>query len=536
MDKESMRYEFANVRHLYEAKLGIGERCEIEWFNGSHTINSKGTFDFLHRHLHWPKPLNGLASADVMFPLCSGGAALTRQSPPLHSASMSIVRKLRGNLVVLRHLRGQKRVPYLPEERWRALQNARVQAIVRHAATTVPHYRDLFRTLKIDPREIQTAADLDRLPLLDKATIRQSPERFRSESANERNSLAFVTSGSTSAPLKIHHDHRSMIANIAFGERERDVLARLSGRGVRWRELLLLYPGATFTKVFDFYREAVMIPLRPDRRTLSVAEPLEDVLKAISEFRPDVIVGYAGYLEMLFRTLAARSLRMHLPRLVIFGGEAMTDPGRELITKQFGLPLIALYNAVESFKIGFMCEERAEYHLHEDLCHVKIVDENGRRVPDGVRGEVVISNLVNRATVLLNYRLGDVAQRSTHTCVCGRTLPLLSAIEGRVEDILHLSNGAFLHPMAIWAIFKHRPEVLRYQLIQHEADQFAIRLATTDEQTYQRLLPVILQDLRALLGESARIDPSFHAQLETPGTGKFRAVVSACAKGKPGTP
>lgn len=52
---ETVGYEFAKVRHLYNARLGIGDRCEIEWFVGPHTINGKGTFDFLHRHLDWPK-------------------------------------------------------------------------------------------------------------------------------------------------------------------------------------------------------------------------------------------------------------------------------------------------------------------------------------------------------------------------------------------------------------------------------------------------------------------------------------------------
>jgi len=53
---EAVAYEFAKVRHLYQAKLGIGERCEIEWFPGPHTINGIGSYDFLHRHLNWPKP------------------------------------------------------------------------------------------------------------------------------------------------------------------------------------------------------------------------------------------------------------------------------------------------------------------------------------------------------------------------------------------------------------------------------------------------------------------------------------------------
>lgn len=52
---ETVAYEFAKVRHLYNAQLGIGDRCEIEWFAGPHTINGQGTFDFLHKHLNWPK-------------------------------------------------------------------------------------------------------------------------------------------------------------------------------------------------------------------------------------------------------------------------------------------------------------------------------------------------------------------------------------------------------------------------------------------------------------------------------------------------
>jgi dienelactone hydrolase len=51
---ETVGYEFAKVFNLYDARLNIGDRCELEWFVGPHTINGKGTFDFLHKHLKWP--------------------------------------------------------------------------------------------------------------------------------------------------------------------------------------------------------------------------------------------------------------------------------------------------------------------------------------------------------------------------------------------------------------------------------------------------------------------------------------------------
>ena len=51
---ETVAYEFAKVRHLYEARLGLRDQCAIEWFTGPHTIHGQGTFDFLHQHLNWP--------------------------------------------------------------------------------------------------------------------------------------------------------------------------------------------------------------------------------------------------------------------------------------------------------------------------------------------------------------------------------------------------------------------------------------------------------------------------------------------------
>ena len=60
---ETVAYEFAKVRHLYNARLKLPGRCEIEWFVGPHTINETGTFEFLHKHLNWPGP-----KADVATP------------------------------------------------------------------------------------------------------------------------------------------------------------------------------------------------------------------------------------------------------------------------------------------------------------------------------------------------------------------------------------------------------------------------------------------------------------------------------------
>ncbi len=439
--------------------------------------------------------------------------------------------KLYGNGVILAHLRGQRRVPYLPEEELRALRDARVRGIVRYAAQTVPYYQRLFQSEKVHPRDIRTVEDLNRLPFVDKDVVRKEPNLFVSTSRKVKKSIPFVTSGSTGVRLQVYHDPHSLLANFAFGEREREVVSRICGRQLGYRELHIGYPGSAVEKLLNFYEKATFIPVRPERVSLSVLEPVEHIAKAINRFRPDVIRSYGSYLETLFRVLALRGIQMHLPRMLIYGADSMTAGGRSLIEEKFGVPVHSIYNAVEAFKIGFSCEARRGFHLHDDLCYVRIVNGSGQKLASGEKGEVVICNLINRGTVLLNYRLGDIASLSTEKCSCGRTLPLLSELEGRVEDIIFLPDGKFVHPRVIWGVFKHRTEVLRYQLIQHEPERFELRLVALNNRTYMRVVGGILADLRRLLGDSVVIDSGYYKELEAQGAGKFRPVISLCKKG-----
>src|SRR5207237_5829423 len=118
--------------------------------------------------------------------------------------------------------------------------------------------------------------------------------------------------------------------------------------------------------------------------------------------------------------------------------------------------------------------------LHEDLCALSVVGADGRPVPEGEPGEVVVSNLVNRGTVLLNYRLGDVARVVPCRCACGRTSRLLSVVEGRTSQVVHLPDVSVVHPFAVWGPVKLLGGVVRYQLVQPEPDRFELRLQTVD--------------------------------------------------------
>lgn len=441
-------------------------------------------------------------------------------------------RRLAGNAVIVAALRGQRGVSYLSRPRLEALRDRRVRALVGYAARHVPYFRDWFARERVDPRTITGASDLDRLPLLDKNLLRARPELFRARTSAGRAALAFLTSGTTGTPIEIHHDRRSLLANMAYGEREREPVKRLCGGVFRPRELYVGYVTSTFKKVQAFYAESTLLPVKPQRTFASLLEPVEKIAAMVNAERPDVLVGYGGWVDLFFKTLEARRLDIHLPRVVLYIGEALPYGTRELIEERFGVPVLSRYNAVEAFKIGFSCESRTGFHLHEDLCHVRIIDETGRTVGPGKPGRVVISNLVNRATVLINYPIGDLGMLSTEPCPCGRTLRLLSELEGREEDILPLVDGRFIHPRAIWQVFKESPEVLQYQLVQRTPQRFELTLLTVDEAAFQRALARSLPELQRLLGDGAVVEAARRSETCRQAEQKFRVVTSF--RGTPG--
>jgi len=175
------------------------------------------------------------------------------------------------------------------------------------------------------------------------------------------------------------------------------------GKQIRYLKVSLARPGGTGSQVRSLYSAHTFIPVKPRRRSVSFREPLDLVVEEINRLRPDVIRGNGSYVELLFRHVVATGARMHMPRVMIYGSDMMTQEAKELVELGYGVPLLSHYNATEAFQIGFLCEERQDFHLQVDLCHLMVVSGDGTKAAPGAPGGVVITNLVNRGTVLLNY-------------------------------------------------------------------------------------------------------------------------------------
>jgi phenylacetate-CoA ligase len=414
-------------------------------------------------------------------------------------------------------------MPLRPADEVARTRDERVRALVEEAAASVPHYRELFRELGIDAREIRTTDDLGRLPLLDRAAVASDPSRLRSAAVADEEVSVVHTSGVTGEPLPIAHDRASLLRNIVWSRRESKPVSTFGVPAFGGSVVAVLEPEATARQVDRANRGLAWRPGRPKKTVVSTDDPLDVAVAAIEEAKPDLVVGFGSYLELLFRTVAARGGLVHLPKVIRYGADAMTGYGRGEIERALGVPVLGGYGAAESLRLGYVCEQRNGFHLHDDLVHVVPVDETGAAVADGTTGELVITNLVNRGTVLLNYRLGDLGRIERDACPCGRASPRLVEIVGRTADVVRLPGGRRVTPDEV-ARCAEVPEVVRFQLVERAGGRFELLVRTVDGGPADGVRDAVAARARALL-DGAEVDVVLDQGLGAGTGGKFRPVV-----------
>ncbi len=154
-------------------------------------------------------------------------------------------------------------------------------------------------------------------------------------------------------------------------------------------------------------------------------------------------------------------------RALIVAGEpgGSISSTRERIEEGWGARVIDHHGLTEVGPVSFECwESPGGLHLNEDEYIGEVLEPHSdREVPDGERGELVLTNLGRAASPLIRYRTGDVVVRRTGLCVCGRTFARLEGgILGRVDDMVNV-RGVNVYPSAIEAVVRRFHEVAEYR-------------------------------------------------------------------------
>jgi phenylacetate-CoA ligase len=414
----------------------------------------------------------------------------------------------------------------MPLNSLRALQEQRLRRLVQVAGREVPFYARLFTDHGLGAGDIRSAQDLSRLPLIDKLDLTLDPGKFEAARFASLDGLTLRSSGTSGLSRTFRHESRSILSALAAGRRQRLVLQRFVKREAGYREAVLNRPGHAGQQIRAFIASRTLTPrsLELHRLYLSPAQPFPDLARQLTGFAPDVIRGIGSHLGAFFRWVFESNTACHRPLAICYGADAMHPSDRQLIQERLQIPVLGTYQAVEALRLGFECEARQGYHFFPDQCLVRVVDAAGRDVAPGERGEAVITNLVNRATPVINYRLGDFVTLAAGPCSCGRSTPRLLSIDGRLDDLIDCPGGTRMPALVLIPTLQAVPGVHQVQVEQLEMGAFLLRVVA------HRGLTCDFSALRLpftnLLGPRTRVDIECVDELQREASGKMRSFIS----------
>lgn len=422
----------------------------------------------------------------------------------------------------LAYLDTYRREQWLAPEQIAALQWERLQRLLDHCYREVPYYRRRWRELGIAPGDIRNLDDYARLPVLTKADIREHFDELKADSWRDR-LLYKATGGSTGEPMR-----------FGFTRESNDRRTAVMWRGYEWagsrmgRRTLFLWGGAVGDPTRAHQLKDRLYNAVFARRVLNSFRMTEanmaEYADAIDRYRPDIIVAYVGPLVQLAEWLLACGRKVWQPHAIIGGAEAMHGFQRDAIQQAFGAPAFNTYGCREFMLIAAECEQRHGLHVNSDHLVVEL------RLPDGAAsgcttGDVIVTDLFNYGMPFVRYANGDMATASTQRCACGRGLPLLARVEGRILDAIRTPGGHVLPGEFFPHMLKDVPGVQRFQLVQRRLDHLdlsIVRGAGFDDAS----LEYIHREVDKVLGDSVQLHCHFVDEIPLTSSGKRRVTVS----------
>lgn len=410
-------------------------------------------------------------------------------------------------------------------------QCAQLGLLLRHAAQTVPYYRELFaRHGIVIPGNIGHDF-LATLPISTRQDLQSAGGMIRSLGVpKEHGQVSFsTTSGSTGEPLTFGKAMISQLLWFAFNLR--DHLWHGGTFGKKFGVIRWLPPGKADpplgSRTPNWGEGFASIFRTGELVMLNVKARLPEQMEWLRRERPDYLLSLPSNLAALADH--AEKNGQELPKVEVLRtyGEMLPPELRRRLESAWQTKVIDMYTCEESGYLALQCPEHGHYHVQSENVWLEIVDDSGRPCPPGRPGRVLITNLNNFVTPLIRYDIGDVAEFG-EPCPCGRGLPVLSRIHGRKRNRFILPNGESISPIIgerIVVSLIPGLQISRFRCIQHTTSQVELqlvanRVATAEEQAK------IIDVVRENLGHPFEITITFPAEIPGGPTGKFETFIS----------
>jgi phenylacetate-CoA ligase len=411
-------------------------------------------------------------------------------------------------------------------ERWQRWQQERLASLLQHAATRVPYYRDYWQQRR---RQGDHAAwdVLDNWPILTKDTLREQPHAFVADNCNPRKMWNEHTSGTTGKPMSLWQSRETVRAWYALFEARIRIWNYVS-RDDRWAILggQLVAP-FTQTKPPFWVWNAGLNQLYMSSYHLA-PDNIVAYLNALRHYRITYVWGYASSLYALAKVALERELDVPQMRVAFSNAEPLYEHQRHVIAEAFRCPMRNTYGMSEIVSGASECSV-GTLHLWPEAGIIEVLDDTAD-VPlaAGQVGRLICTGLLNADMPLIRYEVGDrgALAPSERTCMCGRTLPILQEVEGRMDDMVLTRDGRPIGRLD--PVFKQDMPIREAQIIQESLEHIRVRFVPTAAYTEQDGQTLIAR-LRERVGEMD-VELEQVEQIPRTSNGKFRAVISHVAQ------
>lgn len=404
----------------------------------------------------------------------------------------------------------QPEIECASREQIKAWQDERLVKQVRHVWDNVPSYRKKMEEKGVTPEDIQSSADLYKLPFTSKADPRDNYPDGLVAVPRSKCVRVHATSGTTGKRVMAFYTQHDIDlwtdccarAITAVGGSEEDVCQIAYGYG--------MFTGGIGLDQGSRRVGCLTVPISSGNTDRQI-QFIRDLGTTILCCTPS----YAAYLGESMHEMGMTPDQIPL-KAGIFGAEAWSEEMRQDIQKTMGIKAYDIYGLTELSGPGvaFECSAQSGMHINEDHFIAEIIDpDTGEVLPEGSKGELVFTSIDKEAFPLLRYRTRDICILKREKCSCGRTLVKMCKPMGRSDDML-IIRGVNVFPSQIETVLLNHGYPANYQIIVDRVkstDSLDVQVEMTAEMftdnvgEIERRQKELVDGLRAMLGLAAKV-------------------------------
>jgi phenylacetate-CoA ligase len=406
----------------------------------------------------------------------------------------------------------------------RERQRMQLESLLLHASASVPFYADRLERAGYRPDGALSEDVWSAIPPLDRSAVQAAGASLNASRVPPTHGSVgtWKTSGSTGRPVTVLQT--ALVRQLRRAFTIRNHFWHRHDFGAKLAVIRNLpdgtaeYPQGMSLPHWGHVTEHVIVT--GPSVSLAVTASTDQQVEWLERQQPDYLHAFATVTVDLLRHIRERGGGPRQLRHLTTFAEALAPETRVLCRQVWGLKLVDIYSAREVGVIALQCPENEHYHVQSEGILVEVLDEHDRPCAPGEVGRVVVTPLHNFATPLIRYGIGDYAEVGA-PCGCGRGLPVLRRVLGRVRNMLSLPDGRRIWPRLSETRYGEVAPIRQFQVVQKARDRLEVRLAA--ERALTAAEEARLGDLiRARLGHKGfEFAFSYHDRIARSAGGKY---------------